>query len=259
MITVKKNGDTFTAKVKAIGSQEYVEQCLINLSMACHNLLPHQKPDIQFGAAHYADIREHEKSMENAVFSNTAARFDSGVPASSAPAVDYDGFSRRQIFNDNCSQQSAILGQASTSQAAFESSRKRKSLFHPSDIEIPNCFVKPTETIEFQAVNAQNIPDAQPSSSVRNNLPSVFFQRIFSKVLIQVPSELVQAIDKLAAVVDRLDKNNTVHREMMGNFFKRHKDETRRMEAALNKIVSSQISLLQILILFCTFLIGHQS
>ena len=120
VITVKKNGDTFTAKVKAIGSQEYVEECLINLSMACHNLLPHQEPDIQFGAAYYADIREPEKSMENAVFSNTAARFDSGVPSSSAPAVDYDGFSRRQIFNDNCSQQSAVLGQASTSQAAFE-------------------------------------------------------------------------------------------------------------------------------------------
>ena len=48
VLVVKKDGQFYTAKVKAIGPRSYIDECLVDLSMQCHNLQPNEEPEIIF-------------------------------------------------------------------------------------------------------------------------------------------------------------------------------------------------------------------
>ena len=144
---MKKNGETFTAKIKAIGSEEHIEECLIQLSMACHNLLPHQEPSMQFSIQRTIMLPPETNFREEMV----AINHQFVEELSSAPtnlAIAYDGTSNNQAkklhigpttVNAVCDPQNL--------QHTQEQNMKRKGLFHPSDIEPAEKYTKVQDNV----------------------------------------------------------------------------------------------------------------
>ena len=48
VLTVKQGQQYYQAKVEAIGAKDYIHRCLLDLSIACHDLQQNEEPGIKY-------------------------------------------------------------------------------------------------------------------------------------------------------------------------------------------------------------------
>ena len=179
---MKKSGEVFNAKIKAIGPEDYIEECLRQLSMVCHNLLPHQEPDIIFPTQLQAMMGPNS-TINNceAPIADKSFNAQTLVSASSQNAAAYENSGNSPCFSEE-GQQNGNFVELNPPVFVREQQRKRKVLLHPNDIELqPPKSVKINENLIDEVQNGPSSSDLHSISVVSEYnfcVPEIFFANV---------------------------------------------------------------------------------